>query len=108
MCGHEERPGAGHEGPSATSSKAVNVEMVLTNSKRYDSKSNGKVEKAIQEVEEHVRTFKLHTEERIGKTIPSDHPIIHWMVEYAAETINRFKIIKTKLTLRGGIRGNAH
>ena len=31
--------------------KAVNVEMVLITSKRYDSKSNGKVEKAIQKVE---------------------------------------------------------
>ena len=37
--------------------KAVDVEMVLTNSKRYDSKSNGKVEKAIQEVDGHVRTL---------------------------------------------------
>ena len=50
--------------------EAVNVEMVLTNSKRYDSKSNGKVEKAIQEVQGHIRALKLHTEDRIGKTIP--------------------------------------
>jgi hypothetical protein len=44
--------------------------MVLTNSKRYDSKSNGKIEKAIQEVEGHARTLKLYTENRSGKTIP--------------------------------------
>jgi hypothetical protein len=50
--------------------KTVNCEMVLSNSKRYDSKSNGKIEKAIQEVEGHVRTLKLHTENRIGQTIP--------------------------------------
>ena len=31
--------------------KAANVEMLLANSKRYDSKSNGKVGKAIQEAE---------------------------------------------------------
>ena len=37
--------------------KGVNVEMPLSNSKRYDSKSNGKVEKAIQEVEGHFRTL---------------------------------------------------
>ena len=49
--------------------QAVNAEMVLTNSKRYDSKSNGKVEKATQEVEGQVKTLKLHTEERIGNTI---------------------------------------
>ena len=57
--------------------KAMNVEMVLTCSKRYDSKSNGKVEKAIQDVEGQVRRLKLHTEERIGKTTPrpSGYPL---------------------------------
>ena len=40
--------------PQQRFQKDVNVEMVLTNSKRYDSKSNGKVEKAIQEVEGQV------------------------------------------------------
>ena len=53
--------------------KSVNRDKILTNSKRYDSKSNGKVEKAIQEVEGHVRTLKLQTENCIGRTIP---PII--------------------------------
>ena len=70
--------------------KTVNREMVLSNSKRYDATSNGKIEKAIQEVEGHVRTLKLHTENRIGKTIPPGHPVIHWMIEYAAELINMF------------------
>ena len=57
--------------------KAVNSEMVLMSLTRYGSKSIGNVEKAIQEVEGQVRTLKLHTEERIGKTIPrpSDHPL---------------------------------
>ena len=45
--------------------QAVNVEMVLTNSKRYESKAVGKVEKAIQEAEGHIRTLKLHTGDRI-------------------------------------------
>ena len=49
--------------------KAANVEMVLTNSKRYDSKSNGKVEKTIQEVKGRIRTLKLHIQDRIGKTM---------------------------------------
>ena len=59
----------------------VNCEMVLTNSKKHDSASNPVVEKAIQEVEGQVRTIKLHTENRIGKVIPPDHPVIHWLVE---------------------------
>ena len=50
--------------------KSVNCEMVLTNSKRYNSKLNGKIGKAIQDIEGHVRTLKLHAENRIGKAIP--------------------------------------
>ena len=85
--------------------KAVNDEMVLTNSKRYDSKWNGKVDKAIQDVEGHIRTLKLRTEDRISKAILSVHPVIHWMVEYAAEVINRFRVINGKMTLREAIGG---
>ena len=85
--------------------KGVNCEMVLTNSKKYDSKSNGKIEKAVQDVEGQVRTLKLHLENRIGEKIPPKHPMIHWMVEYAAETINRFRIVKRKATPREMLRG---
>ena len=46
------------------------ISQVVARSAIYDSKSNGNIEKAIQEVEGHVRTLKPHTESRIGKTIP--------------------------------------
>ena len=85
----------------------MTVEKVLTNLNRYDSKSTGMVENASQEVEGQVRTLKQHTEERIGKTAP-DHPIIHRMVEYAAEVIDRFRVINKKVTLQEAIRGNTH
>ena len=49
--------------------------------------------------------MKIHTEDRIGKTISPDHPVIHWMVEYAAEVINRFRVINGKMTPREAIRG---
>lgn len=42
--------------------QSLNCEMVLAISTRHYSKSNGKIAKAIQEVEGHVRTLKLHTE----------------------------------------------
>ena len=42
--------------------KDVNAKMVL--------RSNSKQENAIQKVEGQVTTLKLHTEERIGKTVP--------------------------------------
>ena len=50
--------------------KAVNCEMALTDSKKYDSKANGKLEKSIQESDRQVKTLKLLLENRIGKVVP--------------------------------------
>ena len=63
---------------------------VLANSKKGDSQSNGMAEKAVQEIEGGVRTLKLHLETRIGRRIPPHHPILEWMIEWAAEVHNRF------------------
>ena len=62
---------------------------VLANSKKGDSQSNGMAENAIQEIEGKVRTLKLHLEQRIGKRIPPHHPVLEWMIEWAAEVHNR-------------------
>ena len=61
-----------------TRSKA---EIVLLNSKKYDSQSNGVAEQAVQDVEGQARTLKLHLENRIMKTLPPGHPVVHWLVE---------------------------
>ena len=104
--GDEKRPGDSNESLQQHVQKAVNVEMVFTNSSRYDSKSiRLQVGKAIQEFEGHIRTLELHTGDRIGKTIPPDHPVIHWNVECAAEVINRFRVTNGKMTPRESIRG---
>ena len=57
-----------------------------------DSQSNGVAERAVQSIEGMVRTMKLALEERIGVPIPSTHAIMTWMVEHAAETLNRFLV----------------
>ena len=85
--------------------KAVSCEMVVTNSKKYDSKAKRKVKKAIQEIGGQTRTLKLHADERIGRTIPCDHQIIRCMVEYATATINQFRMIKKKSTPQEALRG---
>ena len=85
--------------------KEVDCEMVLANSAKHDSQSNSIVAEAIQEVEGQARTIKLRTENRMQAVIPTNHPTIHWMVEYAAETINCFRVIKKKATPWELIRG---
>ena len=69
--------------------KAVNCEIVLANLMKYQ-----------QVVEGQINTLKFHTEERIGEIIPADHGIIHWIAEYAAQTVNRFRIVKKRSTVR--------
>ena len=55
------------ESYEAMKKELVNCEMVHTNSKKYDSKANGQVEKAIQEVEGQVRALTLHMGAWLGR-----------------------------------------
>ena len=80
-------------------------ETFLTNSKNRDSQSNGMIERAIQQVEEIVRTIKLHMEQRMGCKTPDHHPILSWMVEYASEMMNRCKVGRDGKTAYERLRG---
>ena len=51
---------------------------------RYDSQSNGGVETGVRLIRGHFRTLKLCLESRIGKIVPIDHALMHWMMEYTA------------------------
>ena len=48
-----------------------------------ESASNGMAEWALQSIEGQTRTMTLAFEANIGTHIPSNHPIIHWMVVHA-------------------------
>jgi hypothetical protein len=61
-----------------------NGDAALENSPVGESESNGAVERAIQSWEGQVRTMKDALESRIKSDIPADHPIMTWLVEYAA------------------------
>ena len=56
------------------------------------SGSNGFIERGIQSMEGQTRTIKLAFESNIGETIPSDHNVVPWIVEYAAVSINRGQV----------------
>ena len=57
-----------------------------------DSNMNGRVERAIQELNGIVRTLRSALEERIGCTITINHPIFPWMVRHASQLIIRYQI----------------
>jgi len=64
----------------------------LETARTHDSQSNGRAERAVQSVEGMTRTLKIALEARIGKEIPCEHPVMTWIVEHAAETINRYNV----------------
>ena len=56
------------------------------------SGSNGFIERGIQDIEGQARTIKLALEAHIGGSIPSDHNLIPWIVEYASVLLNRGQV----------------
>ena len=102
--GDEERPGDCNEGIATARSKGRDHRDGARQLEALRLQVEDKVEEAIQEVDGHIRTLKLQTEDRIGQAIPPDHPIIHWMLEYAAKLINRVRVINKKVTPREAIR----
>ncbi len=55
---------------------------------KYDSKNNGDVEKAAKQVTKLLRTLKICLEKRVGKKIPTSHPLLTWLVEHSAWLLN--------------------
>ena len=54
--------------------------------------SNGVVERAVQSVEQYLRTLKSALDERLGVRIATQHPILTWLCEYASTMMNRLEV----------------
>ena len=65
---------------------------VPENSPVGESQSNGKAERAVQTMEDQIRTIKLALESRIGARIPCNHPVMHWIVLHCADILNKFTV----------------
>ena len=67
----------------------VSVEVIPEESTEYVSQTNGFVEQAVQAIERKVRTLKFSVEDLHGVTLPPNHPLLVWAVEYAGQIENR-------------------
>ena len=67
---------------------------VPLNAPRGESQANGATENAVQRFEGIFRSMRLCLESQMGTRIPLQHPLIHWMVEAAAELHNRWRPVK--------------
>ena len=78
---------------------------VLEKSPKGDSQSNGRVEKAVRDIEEQVRTLRSCLEVDLGARLPVMHPVMAWLVEASADCINRFRKVRENTTPLERIRG---
>ena len=85
---------------SRTGAKTI-VEMSPVGSKG----SNGVVERAVQAVEEYLRTMKSQLDERYKVRIDTKHPIVTWMCEYSMYLLNRLEVSKDGKTAYERCRG---
>jgi hypothetical protein len=75
------------------------------NSAEHDSQSNGGTECGIRAVRGVFRTVKLCLEERLGRKVPSTHPLMTWLVEYSALLLNAKQVGEDGKTSWSRLRG---
>ena len=54
-----------------------------------DSQADARAEQAVQSCECQMRTMKIALERRLKVTVPTAHPLMAWLVQHAADTMNR-------------------
>ena len=81
---------AGREGDGRPSD--VVMQMVPEWSAVGESASNGRAERAVQQVEDMLRTYLHSLESRISRKLNSSHDIVRWMVEHVMNMLNRYTI----------------
>ena len=74
---------------------------VLTHAARSDSKGDGQADKAVQSIEEMVRTLFIDLEQRCGEELSVHDSFFPWLMEHACDLLNRFKVRKGNKTAWG-------
>ena len=57
-----------------------------------ESSSNGGIEQAIRTFKGLLRVHLAALERRIGAKIPSNHPVLAWLVEHVSDIISRYMV----------------
>ena len=67
--------------------------------------SNGVVERAVQSVEQFIRTMKSALDERMNIKIDTLHPVLTWMCDYAGLLMNRMEVSTDGKTAYERVKG---
>ena len=57
-----------------------------------ESKSNGRIERAIKKRQAQFRTIRHHIESGIGEKVENESPIMEWMVVWVADIISKYQV----------------
>ena len=68
------------------------AETALIESPVRESQSNGHVERAVRTWRDQYRTMRHYVEHRMKKTVPNGSPLSTWLVTWAADVINKFRV----------------
>ena len=68
------------------------AETPLIESPVRESKSNGRIERAIRKWQAQFRTIRHHLESRIGEKLENASAIIEWMIIWVADIISKYAI----------------
>ena len=69
------------------------------------SQSNGRAERAVQQIEDLARTYLSALESRLDVKIQSSHPIVRWLVEHSANTYNKYAVTPDGQTPYAALHG---
>ena len=70
----------------------TSAQTIVEQAPKGSKGSNGVIERAVQSMEQQVRTMKSALEERMGVRVDVRHPILSWMCDYAGFLLNRLEV----------------
>jgi hypothetical protein len=74
-------------------------------SQKYSKGSNGVVERAVQSVEQCLRTLKSAMDERFGVQVDVRHPVLTWLCDYTGYMMNRMEVARDGKTPYERVKG---
>ena len=74
-------------------------------SPKHSKGSNGVIERAVQSVEQCLRTMKSAMDERFGVKVDVRHPVLTWLCDYTGYMMNRMEVARDGKTPYERVKG---
>lgn len=85
--------------------RARNHPTILEDSPDYEPQSHGRAERGVRQIKELWCTVRFAFEDRVGRRVPDDHPLLSWMLPHAASLYNNYHVHADGRTVRERLMG---